>query len=108
MIPDFQKIIKEPVGYSMLAKPNLTPGGPSTVFALDVLIFGGFITPYTVETSSYEQVHDNLNQALASLRKRQDSVTGGQRSVMLDVLAASTLEREAIMNSMDLIKKNYL
>lgn len=99
---DFQEINQERVGYDIRGNK---PGGPYT---LDALTFEEFIPPYSHNADSHEQVYHTLEQALASVVEQQNSVTGGQRSVMMDVLATATLQREAMRNSMDLIMEHYL
>ena len=102
MEPDFTKIQNERVGYHIRAN---TMEGPKW---LEALTFEQFIPPYSDKTTTPQQVYHNLEQSLDSARKQQDSVTGKKRFVMIDVLATATLQREAMMNSMQLIQKHYL
>lgn len=102
MEPDFQEINQESVGYRISANQ---PGGP---YRLDVLTFEEFIPPYSQRTDSHKQVYDNLEKELDSAIKQQDSVTDGKRSVMMDVLATATLQRESMRKSIDLIREHYL
>ena len=102
MEPDFIKIQDERVGYRIRA--NIIDG-PRW---LEALTFRQFIPPYVHRTENADQVYQNLEQALTSAIKQQESVINKERSVMIDVLATATLQREAIRNSMDLIKKHYL
>jgi len=102
MEPDFQKINQERVGYQISANQL---GGP---YSLNVLTFEEFVPPYSHKADSHKQVYENLEKALASAVEQQNSVTGGKRSVMMDVLATATLQREAMRNSIDLIREHYL
>ena len=103
MEPDFTKIQDERVGYQIRAHDI---NGPKW---LETLTFGQFIPPYAHRTKTPKQVYQNLEQSLASALKQQDSVTDNKRLViMIDVLATATLNREAIRNSMDLIREHYL
>ena len=102
MEPDFTKIQDERVGYHIRANDI---NGPKW---LETLTFGQFIPPYAHRTETPQQVYQNLEKSLASAIKQQDSVTDNKRSVMIDVLATATLQREAMRNSMDLIREHYL
>ena len=102
MEPDFQEINQERVGYKISANQI---GGP---YRLNVLTFEEFVPPYSHRAESHQQVYENLEKALASAIEQQDSVTGGKRSVMIDVLATAALQREAMINSIDLIREHYL
>jgi hypothetical protein len=99
---DFTRIQDREVGYNIRA--NMMEG-PRW---LETLKFGDFIPPYSHEATTPQQVYGNLEQALDIAKKQQDSVTDKKRSVMLDVLATATLQRETMMNSMQLIKEYYL
>ena len=85
---------------------------------LENLSFGNFILPYIQESKTAEQVYHNLEKELSDLREQQDEdikELRGQFSTLsiieqqfLEIIATSTLKREALMNSMELIEKNYL
>lgn len=66
---DFNKIEHERVGYHIRAN---APEGPRW---LESLTFGDFIPPYSHKATTPLQVYQNLEQALDSARKQQDSVT---------------------------------
>ncbi len=102
MEPDFTKIQEERVGYHIRAN---SMDGPKW---LETITFGQFVPPYTNNTTTPQQVYQNLEKALANAIKQQDSITDRKRSVMIDVLATATLQREAMRNSMDLIQRTYL
>ena len=102
MGPGFQEINQERVGYEISANQLGSP------YRLNVLTFEEFIPPYSHRAESHQQVYDNLEKALASAIEQQDSVTGEKRSVRMNALATATLQREAMRNSIDLIKKHYL
>ena len=102
MKPDFTKIQNERVGYQIRANDINSPKW------LETITFGQFIPPYTSKTKTPRQVYQNLEQALTQAMKQQDSVTDKKSSVMLDVLATATLQREAMRNAMGLIQKTYL
>ena len=102
MEPDFTKIQDERVGYHIGAN---SINGPKW---LEKLTFGQFIQPYAHRTETPQQVYDNLERELVSATKQQDSVTSGKRFLMMNVLATATLQREAMINSRDLIREHYL
>ena len=102
MAIDFGVINDENVGY------QLAPRQSRETLVLTNLLFKEFIPPYTYRARTPESVYNRLGVALKASRRQQESVTDGQRSVMLDILAKATLEREAMMNAQRLILENYL
>jgi hypothetical protein len=102
MALDFKLVESRNVGYRIKAD---SMDGPNR---LESLTFGEFIPPYACVSKTYKQLYQIIGDALKSARKQQDSVISGQRSVMVDGLATATLDREAMMNTMQLIQKFYL
>ena len=102
MTLDFKLVENRNVGYRIKAD---IMDGPKRI---EPLTFGEFIPPYSHVSKTHKQLYHVVEEALESARKQQDSVTNAQRSVMIDVLATATLEREAMMNAMQLIQKWYL
>jgi len=74
---------------------------------LEKLIFEGFISSYLVNAETSLEVYEGLENHLLNLRKQQDFYVGRDKQIFTEIVATSTLEREAITNSMQLIKENY-
>ena len=70
----------------------------------DFFEFKDFIPLYSKGAKNYQEVYANLKEALKSAIENQDPVTDGKIYVALEILTASTLEREAIINSRGLIQ----
>jgi len=102
MALDFSRIWDRKVGY------QIVPGGLYNHSHLRSLTFSEFIAPYAHDAESYDQVYGNLEKALDAARTEQASVKARERKIVLEVLVAATLEREALMNSMELIRLNYM
>lgn len=105
---NFKKINNKPVGYELTLVKERSSDAPSPQYALTTIKFKDFITPYIRKAENYMQVQDNLRENLEANIQRQNSVTDGKRSVMIDILATATLQREAIRNSMKLISDHYI
>jgi hypothetical protein len=99
---DIKLVENRPVGYRIKADSL------SGLKKLEVLTFGEFVPPYEHVSKTHKQLYRVIEEALNSARAQQDSVTDGKRSVMLDVLANATLDREAMLNAMQLVKNYYL
>ncbi len=102
MEPDFTEIKDKRVGYRI----RVNHIGDS--IWLETLTFGEFIPPYASGAETPQEVYRNLAQSLESNLEQQDSVTNWGRPVMLNVLATAALQREAMTNSMALIRTHYL
>jgi hypothetical protein len=70
---------------------------------LKPLRFNEFVMPYASNALNPEQLYLNLEKALESARKQQDS----QMNSPLDAAAAAAFDREAMRNAMNLIDEWY-
>lgn len=102
MESEFIRIQNERVGYHIRAD---FLDGPKW---LEILTFGQFIPPYANGTKIPQQVYKNLEKELDNAINQQNSVINKKKPVIINVLATATLQREAIINAMNLIQKYYL
>ena len=107
---DFSDISDCFVGYSLKMEPGHREQSEQILnrYVLKRLTFEEFISPYAYNADTYEKVLGSLEVALDTQIRNQDSVTDGKRPIMLDVLANATLIREALHNSIDLVKNTYI
>jgi len=103
---DFSKIEDKVVGY-LLKQPK----GYIGMVDIEPLIFKDFITFYSIDENNIEKVIENLNKGLEARMQQQESLTRLRNSKTrspVEVVALLALEREVILNSINLIKDNYL
>jgi hypothetical protein len=101
---DFSKINDKIVGY-ILEQPHNYIG----LAILKQLKFKDFIVPYYISTENYQEVLDNLRNNLEGRISQQESyVAKTEGRAPIEIIAILALERELIINAMQLIKDNYL
>lgn len=96
------KIAEERVGY------ELKSAGINHPRLLKKLTFENFIPQYSKGAHSPQEVYVNLKQNLDSLLEKSDHMAETEETDSLDNMTRAALQREAVMNAMQLIEENYL
>ena len=103
---DFTKIGKEKVGYRLrnVILMNRNFGW------LEAITFGDFIAPYLHDKKTYRELCVILSEDIKKSLEKQDNYIRMEKtkSIFLDILVEEMLEREALLNSIGLIKTHYL